>query len=612
LGVDLLVLIAVSAVAAYELHYAQRIYPGVRVANIPLAGLSLGQAATLIEDLLTPYPGPTVTLRYAGQSWVLTPADLGLEVDPLATAAAAYAIGRQGMASAQPMFSGPYWLGLAADLQTQWQALRNGYVVTPTLRHDPNKAIYALKCIAQEVDLPPREGTVTISGLEITGVAGTPGRRMNLEATLAAVTQVAQQGGVVELSIEERQPAIVSVEQAMAKARGLLSRPLTLVAEGVDGRHDFAVNLDTLRQWLVFAPLAAGDGALQLDVALDTAKVTAYLQEIAGRLNRPARDARLDFDPASGQAVVLSPSQAGQALDVEASLAAIEAALLAPDPRTDSPAPRQITLTLTVLPPQVDSQKVAEMGIVELVSQGTTYFAGSSPPRVHNIVTAAEKLRGVVIPPGQVFSFNQHVGDITAENGFEDSLIIWGDRTAVGIGGGVCQVSTTLFRAAFWGGFPIVERWAHGYVVSWYGEPGLDATIYTPDVDFRFRNDTDHFLLIKPEVDLDRGRLTFYLYGTRPDRKVEIDKPVVSNIRPPEGPLYQEDPTLPSGVIRQVEWAKDGRDVLVRRRVIYGDGRVANQEFVSHYRPWRAVFLYGPGTELPPAARAEPTPTPTP
>jgi hypothetical protein len=174
-----------------------------------------------------------------------------------------------------------------------------------------------------------------------------------------------------------------------------------------------------------------------------------------------------------------------------------------------------------------------------------------------------------------------------------------------GIGGGVCQVSTTVFRAAFWGGFPIVERYAHGYVVSWYEPPrGLDATIYTPSVDFRFRNDTEHFLLVKPEVDADAGRVTFTLYGTKVDRTVEMEGPEISNLTKPDPPVYEEDASLAEGVIKQVDWAKDGQDVVITRHILYGDGTVVDQNFVSKYRPWQAVYKYGPGTSLPDAGAA--------
>ena len=138
---------------------------------------------------------------------------------------------------------------------------------------------------------------------------------------------------------------------------------------------------------------------------------------------------------------MLRSSQAGRQLDIEATMAAVETALAS--------GANEATLTLAEIPPDVDSARIAEMGIRELVASGTSYFAGSSAARVRNIEVAAEKFDGVVIPPGKSFSFNRFVEDVTAANGFEDSLIIWGDRTAVGVGGGVCQVSTTIFRAAY-------------------------------------------------------------------------------------------------------------------------------------------------------------------
>jgi vancomycin resistance protein YoaR len=195
------------------------------------------------------------------------------------------------------------------------------------------------------------------------------------------------------------------------------------------------------------------------------------------------------------------------------------------------------------------------------------------------------------------------VEDVTAANGFEDSLIIWGDRTAVGVGGGVCQVSTTVFRAAYAAGLPIVERYNHGYVVDWYGDPGLDATIYTPTVDFRFRNDTGAYLLVEPVVDSVTGTITFNLYGTKPDRLVIIGEPVVSDVLKPDPPTYRIDESLETDEKEQVEWEKDGMTVTVERTIVEG-GETRTDTLTSQYQPWRAVYLVGPGTEIP----ATPTP----
>ena len=610
LAFGLLTLAVVSAVAAFQWRYTDRVFPGVRVAGISLEGLTLDEAAALIQNDLTPYPAPPITLRYGERSWSFSAAALGVAVDANRTAAAAYAVGRQG---AFDNSLADVWTGLRGDLVAQWAALRTGVTLTPTLKYDENRVALALKQIAQEVDLPPQEGSLSIAGLEVAGTPGRPGRLVDVTATRALLTAWVRsgQGGELDLVVQERLPAVLAVDAAVAKATTLLNSSLLLVANGLDGAQRFAVDQATLRGWLTLTPLPAGNGGVDLGVQLDSEKLTAFIQGIAEQLNRPMYNALLDFDRKAGQVIVLRPSQPGQTLDVQAAVAGIQSSVAAQvAPAADgghAPSVIEMALPLTVLQPKVDSNKIAEMGIVEQVSEGTTYFRGSTAERMQNIVTAANKIRGAVVPPGEEFSFNHTVGDVTAANGFVDSLIIRGDRTETGVGGGVCQVSTTVFRAAFLGGLPIIERWPHSYVVSWYGEPGLDASIFTPDVDFRFRNDTGHYLLIQPEVDTAKGRITFYFYGTKPNRTIEMAPPEVTNEQPAPDPVYQEDKALAQGVIKQVDWAKKGLDVLVKRIVRTADGRERVDKFVSKYRPWQAVYLYGPGTPLP-----TPTPIPTP
>jgi vancomycin resistance protein YoaR len=329
---------------------------------------------------------------------------------------------------------------------------------------------------------------------------------------------------------------------------------------------------------------------------IDAAGLRAYLESFAAQVDIAPRDARLDFDPNTGAVTVLQSSQPGRKLDVEATLQGVQAALAAGS--------LQAPLALVELAPAVDSNRVAEMGIRELVASSNTYFAGSSASRVRNIEVAAEKFEGVVVPPGGVFSFNEIVRDVSSANGFEDGLVIWGDRTAVGVGGGVCQVSTTVFRTAYEGGFPIVSRTNHGYVVDWYGEPGMDATIFTPYVDFQFRNDTDAYLLLDPNVDTVNGVMTFDFYGTAPNRTVTVSKPDIKDVKAPEPPQYVVDESLAAGEKKQVDWEKEGMAVTVTRTIVE-DGTTRTDTLTSNYQPWRAVYLVGPGTEIP----ATPTPT---
>jgi vancomycin resistance protein YoaR len=319
--------------------------------------------------------------------------------------------------------------------------------------------------------------------------------------------------------------------------------------------------------------------------------IAAYLRQLAAGLDRPVVEGAVDFDPQTGQLTVLTESYAGQELSVAGGVLAIHAALLAGWPEAN--------LSVIVKPPHVDTSDPAQMGIRELISQGTTTFAGSPPERVTNIAAAARRFRNAVVGPGEEFSFDRVLGEISPANGYVNALVISGDRTEMGLGGGVCQVSTTVFRAAYAGGFPIIERWAHAYIVHWYGEPGLDATVYSPTVDLRFRNDTSHYLLLQPAIDTKASKLTFYIYGTNPGRKVESVGPIISNVQPAPAPAYVEDKSLKAGTIRQVDWAVNGADAVMIRRVRNADGTVREETFTSHYRPWRAVYLYGPGTALP-------------
>lgn len=607
LVIGVLALAAVGAVAAYQWQYSSRIYEGVDSAGISLGGLTLDEATEAIRSALSPYPGAPISLQYGGREWSLAASDLGVTVNAAATAADAFGVGRRGTADAQDSLPA-LWAGMQTDLATQWTALRHGVHISPTLSLNEDQLALTLRRVAQEIDLPAQEGSLVIAGLEVSGLPGRAGRQVDIQATWPTlVTQAkAGAGGAVPLVVHERRPAVMEVEAAVAQAKTLLGRSLTLVSAGLDGERRFAVDSAQLRQWLTVSPKLGKGGVVELAVALDREQVTAFVQRLAAQIDQPAIDAVLDFDRKTQQVVVLEPSQAGQALDVEGSVIAIEAALAqplqgAPTSGNGTTAPEEIALLVQSLTPRIDSGKIPELGIVEQIGEGTTYFAGSSAERIRNIVNTVGKFQGVVIPPDEQFSFYKVVGDVTLANGFVDALVIVGDRTEVGVGGGVCQVSTTVYRAAFWGGFPVLERYTHGYVVGWYGEPGWDASIFTPDADFRFLNDTGHYLLIQPDIDLKKGRLTFHIYGTK-NRSVEAEKGVITNVRPAPAPLYREDANLPTGTIKQVDWAKEGLDVAVKRIITYSDGRVKEDQFVSKYRPWQAVFLYGPGTTLPPEA----------
>ena len=170
----------------------------------------------------------------------------------------------------------------------------------------------------------------------------------------------------------------------------------------------------------------------------------------------------------------------------------------------------------------------------------------------------------------------------------------------LGNGGGTCQVSTTLFRAALREGLPIVERHAHAYRVGYYEQdsaPGIDATVYVPSVDFKFKNDTGHHILIQSILDPEELRLTFMIYGTSDGRISEVTTPVITNQSPAPETKFEDDPTLPVGTVKQVDFAAAGANTVFTRTVTRDGKVIIADTFKSNYRPWQAVFLRGTKTQ---------------
>ena len=236
---------------------------------------------------------------------------------------------------------------------------------------------------------------------------------------------------------------------------------------------------------------------------------------------------------------------------------------------------------------------------------------------MQNIQASAASFYGLLIEPGETFSMAENIGDIDINNGYAEAPVIVGGETVQGIGGGVCQVSTTLFRAAFNYGLPIVERHQHAYRVFYYERTangnidpslaGLDASVYIPVLDLKFTNDTPYWILMETYVNPAASSIQWKFYSTNVNRYVDWTTSGLTNVTKPDPPLYRENPELAPGEIKQVDWEVDGADVEIIRTV-YENGAVHLQDrFITNYERWQAVFEYGPGTpNMPPEEPQEP------
>jgi len=306
-------------------------------------------------------------------------------------------------------------------------------------------------------------------------------------------------------------------------------------------------------------------------------------------------DAVFTFE--NGRVSAFRPSSNGQDIDIphlQNDIVAKIPYILA----NSEPSSFTIHIPVIVKKPKIATSDANNLGIKELIGTGTSLFQHSIPGRIYNVELAASRVNGALVAPGEEFSFAKTVGDVSSFTGYQQAYVIQNGKTVLGDGGGVCQVSTTLFRAVLNAGLPIVERHAHAYRVGYYEEdspPGIDATVYVPSVDFRFKNDTGHYILIQTAVDPSILRLTFYLYGQSDGRSVQMTTPTLSNLIPAPATIYTDDPTLPQGTLKQVDFAASGATAKFSRTVMK-DGKVyISDSYTSVYQPWAAAYLRGTG-----------------
>lgn len=495
-----------------------------------------------------------VTLAHEGRRWELSPAELAPAIVPVAQLR-----------------------GGATDAQ---------------IRVDRSVLRALVERVAGEIDQPPRNATLGVENGKVVVVRGAVGQVVDLDATVTRLEHALRRPTerVVAVAMREVLPALRAQDLGPAKERAerALGRPIIVTHEG----RRWTIDPATLASVATFAEVER-DGRPDIEVRLDPKGLRSVLQRIAYSIDRPARNAR--FDLRGSQLVAIESARDGWAMDLDAMVAAVAAAI-ASDERT-------VPVRMAVAKPQVTEADGNKLVGRELIMDASTVYGGTLPARMYNIELAARRLNGTLVPPGEVFSFNRALGPQTLSNGFKVGYgIILKDgqpETVPSEAGGICQVATTLFQAVFWAGYKIEERHWHLYWIPRYGQPprgrqGLDATVDDVyGVDFRFRNNTDHWLLIQATTD--GNRITFRLYGTKPGWEVTVDGPVITNVvMANPAVVLQPDPSMPPGQRLQIESAADGFSARFVRTVVQ-NGRVVDHWVArSSYIPSRNVILVGP------------------
>ncbi len=588
-GFFLFIFLWLASITFDQVRFSDRIMPGISMRGIDLSGLTIGEAAAKLRDNFSISSTGEISMTYADRVWQIAPDQIGFSFDINASVYQAYRFGRKG--------------SLGSFLAYQLLSRRANHDLPAIITFDQQKAYDYLTQVSQAYDQPLREASLELDGTQVKAIPGQAGRKLDIPATIDIMAEQAERGdfSFFTLALVEQQPEITDASQFASAGQEILAQPFILqIPEGQpDAGRNFNIKPEDMAPMLVFNRQQQ-NGQTALVPEFRQELLAAYLYDLAARVNIWPQNARFIFNDETRQIDLLSSSAMGRALDVQASLAAVQNAL--------SQRQAGAVLIFNSIEPAVnDTKTAAELGITELVNMESTYFYGSSEARVQNIEKAASEFHGLLVPPGATFSMAANMGEVSLDNGYSEALIIYNGRTIEGVGGGVCQVSTTLFRTAFFAGFPIIERYPHAYRVSYYEKTagngrdsnlaGLDATVYVPLVDLKFTNDTPYWLLMETYVDRASNRLTWKFYSTSDGRSVEWLTTGPVNVVEAKKPIYKLNKELDAGKIKQVDWEADGADVKIERSVFRDGGLFFSDSFYTHYDPWRAIYEYGPGTD---------------
>lgn len=557
LSVTLSCLILLLAGLAFYFLFSKKIYPGTYIDSVYVGGLTETQAiekltrtTSLPEHLkvILSYPEPT--------EYSIPLIALDAKIDYITTAKKAYTASRK-----RPIFKPKK--------------------VSVLVNYDEDKLNEQIELIGSESPNPPENPRLVVNQNDLVFVQGKVGTELNRETLKTGlINALNNRDRLLNIKPDTVDPTLNSQEEEdfVQRGRALLAKSLVLVLDN----YSIEYNKQQLINFL------HPHGGYVFNSA------SPSLPNVALSINTPPKNPVFTYQ--EGMVKEFSPAADGLEVDLPKLQAKIAAGLT----ELESTAVDSVHVDIPVkkTPPAFATEDVNNLGIKELIGEGKSSFRGSIPSRVYNISLAASRLNGILIKPGEVFSFVNTLGDISVFTGYKQAYVISGGQTILGDGGGVCQVSTTFFRAALNAGLPIVERHAHSYRVGYYEQdspPGIDATIFHPTVDLKIKNDTPGHILIQTFADSKNSTLRFEFYGTSDGRVATITKPAVSSVTPPPEDSYTDDPSLPEGEIKQIDYKAWGAKVSFNYKVERNGETLFENTFYSNYRPWQAKFLRGTG-----------------
>ena len=582
----------------YSIVYAQKIYPNIFVGNTDFGGLTTDEATKLLAEKVDTLNNTKIQLIEGDNKWDLNIKDLNLQYDNAKTANSLYAYGRDGS----------FWQNLRKKIGLIFVAKH----FNSSYEYNTEELYSFFDDVFNSVGTPVKNASYIYNDGELTITDEQAGQEINsddlvaqLDKSISTITPPPD----LTLTVVDVEPKITKaqLEDLKPEVTNIISSEIKLESD----RKNITISQEQIFDWIdivadekdktkvsvnqnkVYA--ADNDNTYAPTIEINQDKVKQYVEGIAKDINQEPQDAKLTYS--SGKVSVSQTPQKGYTLDQDATVKQITT-LLTNRETTNKTASNNntIKLTLKVTEPAVSDTNIENLGIKEQISSATTNFVGSSDNRIANIKKGASMFNGLLIKPGDTLSAISVIGNPSAETGYVSELVIKEGKTTSEYGGGLCQVSTTLFRASLNAGLEIVERTNHAYRVSYYEPPvGMDATVYYPNPDLVIKNNTDHYILIQTKVE--GTSITFDLYGTKDSREISISDPKITEVTDAPADKYVESSDLAAGVVKKTESSHQGAKTEFNYKVTKDGKTMIEETFYSVYKAWQAVYLYGPGTQ---------------
>ena len=555
--------VLLALIIGYHSFYAKKIIPGVMIVGTDLGGMNFSKAKELLEQRDSVIE-KELKLKFEGKEFFIKDNETGLEYDWEDSVVRAFEIGRSG--------------NFLLDTKNKILGLFTDVSVCPSYDFDNDSLGIKLSIMKSDINIEAVRSKIAFIEGELQITKSDKGRQISDEELFESIISSFENldFSEKEIPILVIEPEIVEkdLEKFMDLVKGIVSENVVLKIED----DEWVLEAEDILKLVNFKKEEN-----RVNAVLDEFEFDELSDGLAIEINDFPRGEVVSVD---GRKVTeFRITQEGKELDVKKLKNDLISAIF--DKR------EPVILAVSTV---TDSDDKNKYGITELIGEGTSHYAHSIPSRIHNLTLAAEKTSGVLVPPGGVYSMNDSVGPIDYQHGFKSAYIIKGGRTVLGEGGGVCQTSTTLFRAILNSGLPILARYPHAYRVGYYEQDmpvGFDAAVFQPSWDFKFKNDTKAYVLVQTYANLEENSLTFKLYGTSDGRIVEISEPVITGQIPPPEPLYEDDPELAKGVVRQVDYAAWGSTSSFTRIVKRNGDVLFTDTYTSKYQPWRAIYKVG-------------------